>query len=130
LVFGGPAEKERAGWKRNHYLDKNMVENPPLPLLGALIDNCDVYLGNDSGVTHLAAATGRRTITLFGPSDAETWKPRGDIILPPLKCAECFDNPLCDKLSCLENFQPGDLWNMVQSELQNPQLKNDYRGTK
>lgn len=129
LVFCGPAEKERIGWKKNHYLDKNIVENPPLPLLGALLDNCDVYLGNDSGVTHLAATTGRRTIALFGPSDAETWSPRGNTVLPALKCAECSDNPSCNKLSCLKNFQPSDLWNMVQSELQNLSLKNSYWGT-
>jgi len=126
LVFSGPAEKERASWKKNYYLDKNLVENPPLPLLGALIDNCDLYLGNDSGVTHLAAAAGCRTIALFGPSDPETWKPRGDSMLPPLKCAECSDDSSCDKLSCLKNFQSDDLWNVVQSELQNFQLKNNF----
>ncbi len=36
-----------------------------------------VYVGNDSGVTHLAAASGARVVALFGPSDASIWGPRG-----------------------------------------------------
>ena len=37
-----------------------------------------VYLGNDSGITHLAAAAGARVVALFGASDPEVWAPRGD----------------------------------------------------
>ena len=120
LIFSGPAEKKEINeWRETLCLDKNLVENPPLPLLGALLGNCDLYLGNDSGVTHLAAAMGKRTIALFGPSDPETWKPRGDTISPPLKCTSCTDNLSCSHLSCLENFHPDDLWKMVKSEIDN-----------
>ena len=45
-------------------------------LAGALAES-SVFLGNDSGITHLAAAVGLPVVTLFGPSDAETWAPRG-----------------------------------------------------
>lgn len=34
-------------------------------------------LGNDSGISHLAAALGARTVALFGPSRADLWSPRG-----------------------------------------------------
>ena len=34
-------------------------------------------LGNDSGISHLAAALGARTVALFGPSRADLWAPRG-----------------------------------------------------
>ena len=36
-----------------------------------------LYIGNDSGITHLAAAAGCETIALFGPTDAAVWAPRG-----------------------------------------------------
>ena len=36
-----------------------------------------LYIGNDSGITHLAAAVGCPTIALFGPTDAAVWAPRG-----------------------------------------------------
>lgn len=37
----------------------------------------DLYVGNDSGITHLAAALGMRTLALFGPTSPRTWAPRG-----------------------------------------------------
>ncbi len=36
-----------------------------------------LYVGNDSGITHLAAATGAPVLALFGPTDAAVWGPRG-----------------------------------------------------
>ena len=38
---------------------------------------CRAYVGNDSGITHLAAALGLPVIALFGPTDPEAWGPRG-----------------------------------------------------
>ena len=37
-----------------------------------------LYVGNDSGVTHLAAAVGTPVLALFGPTDPEVWAPRGE----------------------------------------------------
>ena len=37
-----------------------------------------VYVGNDSGVTHLAAAVGVPVVAIFGPTDPAVWAPRGD----------------------------------------------------
>jgi lipopolysaccharide heptosyltransferase III len=36
-----------------------------------------VYVGNDSGITHLAAAVGTPVVALFGPTDPRIWAPRG-----------------------------------------------------
>jgi hypothetical protein len=36
-----------------------------------------VYIGNDSGITHLAAAVGAPVVALFGPTDPRIWAPRG-----------------------------------------------------
>jgi heptosyltransferase III len=37
-----------------------------------------LYIGNDSGITHLAAAAGVPTVVVFGPTDPELWRPRGE----------------------------------------------------
>jgi heptosyltransferase III len=37
-----------------------------------------LYVGNDSGITHLAAAVGTSVVAVFGPTDAEVWAPRGE----------------------------------------------------
>jgi ADP-heptose:LPS heptosyltransferase len=39
-----------------------------------------LYIGNDSGITHLAAAIGMPTIALFGPSNHIVWRPRGPFV--------------------------------------------------
>jgi heptosyltransferase-3 len=36
-----------------------------------------LYIGNDSGITHLAAAVGTPVLALFGPTNPEIWAPRG-----------------------------------------------------
>jgi heptosyltransferase-3 len=45
--------------------------------LASWIGSASLYIGNDSGITHLAAATGVPTIALFGVTDARVWAPRG-----------------------------------------------------
>jgi hypothetical protein len=68
----GPAEesvalpKERVVWR-----------NVSLPVLAAAFSRCGLYVGNDSGVSHLAAAAGCATVALFGASDPVVWAPRG-----------------------------------------------------
>jgi ADP-heptose:LPS heptosyltransferase len=46
--------------------------------LGCWLATARVYIGNDSGVSHLAAAVGTPTVVLFGPTDPAVWAPRGD----------------------------------------------------
>lgn len=45
--------------------------------LAAALSACRVSVGNDSGVSHLAAACGCPTVALFGATDAAVWAPRG-----------------------------------------------------
>ena len=50
---------------------------PPDPRsLACLLNSADLFIGNDSGPGHVAAAVGTPTLTLFGPTDAGTWAPR------------------------------------------------------
>lgn len=54
-----------------------VLEGLTLVELAATLAECRAYLGNDSGITHLAAAVGLPVVALFGPSDADVWAPRG-----------------------------------------------------
>ncbi len=51
-------------------------ELPPRAL-AALVARAGLYVGNDSGVSHLAAAAGAQTLVLFGPTDPLVWAPLG-----------------------------------------------------
>ncbi len=46
--------------------------------LAEWVRGAGLYIGNDSGITHLAAAAGVRTIALFGSTSPEVWAPRGE----------------------------------------------------
>jgi heptosyltransferase III len=50
-----------------------------------------VYIGNDSGISHLAAAAGTPTIVLFGPTDPAVWAPSGSRVLFPMDAIEPAD---------------------------------------
>jgi len=54
-----------------------IMTNAPLVDVAEHLHSCDVYLGNDSGITHLAAMLGLPTIALFGPSNPAIWRPVG-----------------------------------------------------
>jgi heptosyltransferase-3 len=58
----------------------------PLRVLGAVLAQAGVYVGNDSGISHLAAAWGAPTLSLFGATDPRIWGPMG-------ACAESLRAP-------------------------------------
>ena len=49
----------------------------PLRVLAAAVSRAGLFVGNDSGVSHLAAAAGAPTLALFGPTDPVQWSPVG-----------------------------------------------------
>jgi ADP-heptose:LPS heptosyltransferase len=57
--------------------DVVVAEDLTVRVLGAVLARAGVFVGNDSGVGHLAAAWGAPTVALFGPTDARTWAPEG-----------------------------------------------------
>jgi heptosyltransferase-3 len=46
--------------------------------LACWLASARVYIGNDSGITHLAAAVGTPVVAVFGPTDPVVWTPRGE----------------------------------------------------
>lgn len=76
LWIEGPAEQPTEPSSLNF---QTWVRARALPLrtLAAVLSRARVYLGNDSGVSHLAAAAGAPTVAVFGPTDPEQWAPLG-----------------------------------------------------
>jgi ADP-heptose:LPS heptosyltransferase len=52
--------------------------NPPLTVLAGALAGAECFVGNDSGVSHLAAAVGAPTVALFGPTRWEQFSPLGE----------------------------------------------------
>src|SRR5882724_11280302 len=70
VAIAGPAE---AG--EPPALGAPEVRDWPLVDLAAVLARAALYLGNDSGVSHLAGAVGAAGVVLFGPTDARRWRP-------------------------------------------------------
>lgn len=54
-----------------------IARNLPLPTLAALLSRSAAYFGHDTGISHIAAATGTPSTLLFGPTDPSVWAPAG-----------------------------------------------------
>ncbi len=64
----------------------------PLNLLAAVLVQCEGFVGNDSGIAHLAAALGAPSAVLFGPTLPQHWAPQGSnvtILRNTHRCKAC-----------------------------------------
>ena len=55
-----------------------VADDLPLGVVLALLLRATAYLGNDSGISHLAGGAGTPSVVLFGPTDPMVWRPVGD----------------------------------------------------
>jgi len=79
-VLGGPGEQERrmaAPVLDNWGGAVDLVGKLSLPEVAAVLSRASLYVGNDSGLMHIAAATGVPTLGLFGPTPASEYGPIG-----------------------------------------------------
>lgn len=74
-VLLGPAEEEHAEWWQAG--GHELVTSVSIVDAAALIASAAVWIGNDSGMSHLAGTLGRRGVVFFGPTRPERWRPLG-----------------------------------------------------
>ncbi len=78
-LIGGPSDAESASLVRRLARAKvhDLVGLTSFRELAAILQRSSLYVGNDSGTTHLAAAVGCPTVAIFGPTDPCRYGPRG-----------------------------------------------------
>jgi heptosyltransferase III len=104
VLSGGPAERERACVAAIAEATggvTNLAGQLGFAELTGLIEGAALFVGPDTSVTHLAAATGVPTVTPFGPTDPRTWGPW------PRGLGACADTPW-QRASALQ--QRGNVW--------------------
>jgi heptosyltransferase-3 len=79
VVLSGEADETQVAqieslWKSERV---RFAKNLPLPHVAAVLEQA-IFVGHDSGISHLAAAAGANCILLFGPTDPEIWAPRNE----------------------------------------------------
>lgn len=68
--------------------------------LARWLARASLYIGNDSGITHLAAAVGVPVVAIFGPTDPRIWAPRGPYVAV-LSHESCADDVARSALALL-----------------------------
>ncbi|HWR51884.1 MAG TPA: glycosyltransferase family 9 protein [Bryobacteraceae bacterium] len=77
--------------------------------LACRIAEASVYIGNDSGITHLAAAVGTPVVALFGPTDPAIWAPRGsrvEVVSTPASGERMDRIPVDAVLAAVQKLMP------------------------
>ena len=109
VIVSGEADEEQTTQLRSRWrtTSARFATNLPLPHLAALLQNA-IFVGHDSGISHLAAAAGANCVLLFGPTDAAIWAPANENVrilsapsgaLKDIAVAE-VQNALTTLLSC------------------------------
>jgi len=106
VVTAGPGEEGLLEQIRSMVPGSGMIL-PPMPIseFSALASLCNLYVGNDTGATHIAAALRKPIVAVFGSSDSAVWHPWGvryELIRSDLPCIPCpgyrcleFSEPRC-----------------------------------
>ncbi len=105
VLTSGPGEEAIVGKTARSLPDSIILFGLTIPQLAELIRGADIYIGNDSGPMHLAAAVGTTTLAVWGSSDSNRWRPWGvahrivqnDFDCNPCPGYECAvaETPLC-----------------------------------
>lgn len=82
LLIGGEADHAQIDTLAAAWRDRpvRLARDLPLPHLAALLARCRLYLGHDTGISHLAAAAGAPSLLLFGPTDPAIWAPANPLV--------------------------------------------------
>ena len=119
IVFGGPKETELVNTVTS------LMNAPAIPFAGTLqirqlaasIEKCDLFLTNDTGPMHIAAAVGTPTVALFGPGNHIRFQPLGDshtTIRHDVPCNPCKQfTEKCKDNICMKKITVDEVWDSI-----------------
>jgi ADP-heptose:LPS heptosyltransferase len=137
IIFGGPGE-EPIGQEIQDALDGtalNLAGQLNLRDLPFFLSRCDLLMTNDSGPMHMAAALKTPVVALFGPENADYFRPYSSpdlyrVIQKPVACRPC-NQATCRSGLCLEAISPAEvversleLLNVADSLIGQPRVEN------
>ncbi len=136
ILVWGPGEKEIVGKIASSMKFKPTIsaETATLLELAAILEKCDLHLGNDNGTKHIATAVGAPSVTIYGPHSPVSWT------YPDLsrhkfvkKNCACANNERkkhsCTKVVCLDSVSVADVQQVLDSIIPNlAKLKNKEVG--
>lgn len=124
VIFTG-ARSDQAAIADFEAVEKNNCSNlagkTSLEDLAEVYKRSDLYIGGDTGPTHLAAAVGLPVISLMGPTDPETHGPYGEghtvIQDNSLECIRCWDRHCSRNMQCMKSISVEQVLRIAKKKL-------------
>jgi heptosyltransferase-2 len=99
----------------------NLAGLTDIALLPALMARCRLFVGNDSGAMHVAAAVGIPVVAIFGPTDPEGTAPlteRRTLLREPVFCSPCFLRTCPIDHRCMKRVQTNAVYDAARNWLE------------
>ncbi|HVF29404.1 MAG TPA: glycosyltransferase family 9 protein [Pyrinomonadaceae bacterium] len=115
VIFGGPEDREKGDrllkiWGRGG----NAAGKLNVRQAAAALEECDLYVGNDTGTMHLAAAVGTPCVAIFAAIDlVGRWYPFGErniVFRRSVECEGCFSPACMNNNKCLDLIETGEVY--------------------
>lgn len=122
VAVGAPEDKPLTETLRTALVGLPMLDltgKTSLGQLAAIAEWSDVFLSNDTGPLHLAAAVGAKTVGVFtctSPLKTGAYGPNAVAARSCVWCAPSFVKK-CDRLECMTELTPNHVWPFVESQL-------------
>jgi ADP-heptose:LPS heptosyltransferase len=107
--------------------DFNWIGRTKLPILAAIMEKSRLFIGNDGGLLHFAAAVGLPTVSIWGPTSPGKWGPRGPIhrqIRKVERCEGCiywdYRATCLHDQACMKAVSVEDVKEQIQEQPQEP----------
>ncbi|MBI3583848.1 MAG: lipopolysaccharide heptosyltransferase II [Nitrospinae bacterium] len=130
ILFGGSGdfniEAEIKGRMKNKAL--SMVGKTTLKSLAAMIKRCHLFITNDSGPMHIAAAVGTPIVAIFGSTDPSETSPLCDkykIVRRPVDCSPCWKRECPTDHKCMELISVSDVMDAVKELISSHDLSHE-----
>lgn len=124
LIISGPADETVISYISKDINMESVVvlKNMKLPAIAAILKRVDFYLGNDSGISHIAAAVNTPSLLMFGPTDPDVWAPKGKntmVIRAGSACSPCHVDKMrnCYDQKCLKDVSVENVINQINFNL-------------
>lgn len=124
VIIGGVDEKLFGEAIVDGTCGLNFAGKTSLQVTAALISKSELLVSSDSGVLHIGAGLGKKTVSLFGSGIAEKWAPRGNrhkVVNRNIPCSPCTlfgTTPRCNiGVKCLNDIDVQDVYLAVESLL-------------
>ncbi len=106
VLIEGPADRDSVGRVQTHCPRRTpIIKDVELTVIAGILKEAILFIGHDSGMTHLAAALDVPSVACFGPTDEQRWSPRGNNVTvvrgKPCHCLTWEAVQRCNEKPCL-----------------------------